>query len=242
VFDYDDIPAGYYDSRITKGPRPQRTWHQLEFRYVKKFLPSGGHLLDIGCASGTFTGTLAWPGTSVGIDPSEKQIAFAQEKYGNPPRCTFQKASLPTLPFPAETFSVATMMQVIEHLPMEILLPGLRDVRRVLKPGGTLIVTTPNYRSPWPVLERVVEMFSPFSYGEQHVVKFTKQSLHSFLTDQGLRVERVTSFMHTAWALSIVLPQIAVACGAMEQRIPFGGLLLCAVCQKAHEGNRPEVR
>ncbi len=55
----------------------------------------------------------------------------------------------PTLPYPDGYFSTVTMLAVFEHVPMDSLMSLLREVRRVLEPGGVFVMTTPAGWTGW---------------------------------------------------------------------------------------------
>lgn len=104
-----------------------------------------GSVLDIGCGDGLFTDIL-FEGrrsevhlTGVDMDYSEVRLARRRGCYDQ-----VLVASGGLLPFPAETFDVVLCNSVLEHIPH----PGtvLREMRRVLKPGGTLVLTLPSTR------------------------------------------------------------------------------------------------
>jgi SAM-dependent methyltransferase len=99
------------------------------------------------------------------------------------------------LPFPNGHFEVALFCEVIEHLPQDAL-AALLEIKRVLKPGGYLIVTTPNVGR----LENVVRMltrqniYDPYSgYGVyvRHNREFTTDELSKLLNHAGFEVEKM---------------------------------------------------
>ena len=109
-------------------------------RFVQRRLPPGGTLLDVGAASGVFVKMAVDVGIdAVACDFSHEALAYAREHF-----------QLRTLACPAEaidapndSYDVVTMFHTIEHLPDP--LQVLREMRRVLKPGGFLFLETPNY-------------------------------------------------------------------------------------------------
>ncbi len=110
----------------------------------------GRYLLDIGCASGTYTVRLAERFTHVeAIDVEPKRLRiFADRLAGSPlsDRIGLSLASAETMPYRTDTFDAVTAIEVLEHIPH--LDAALAEVYRVLKPGGWFFVTGPNRYFP----------------------------------------------------------------------------------------------
>jgi 2-polyprenyl-3-methyl-5-hydroxy-6-metoxy-1,4-benzoquinol methylase len=101
-----------------------------------------GCLLDIGCGNGLFLDQMRHFGWDVaGVEPDGKAVSVAREKFGLE---VFQ-GSLEGARFADGRFDAITMSHVIEHVPDPIGL--LKECRRVLKPGGRLVIVTPNIKS-----------------------------------------------------------------------------------------------
>lgn len=176
-FNYDGIPKGYYDSVLRQGNPIRRLWHVSKFERVLDYLPErpDQSILDIGCFAGTFLSLVPEHRfkRQVGVDILPEQIAYANANYGTPFREFKHIASIRDLSTIKEQFDCVTLIEVIEHLqPNEIrtLMDGIVDR---LKPGGKLVLTTPNYASAWPLIEVLLNKVSEVSYEEQHVTKFT---------------------------------------------------------------------
>ena len=108
------------------------------------YLGSGspGRLLEVGCGSGRFLNRMRKAGWAVeGIDFDPVAAARVEEKYGIP----VAVGSLPELGYPEGAYDVVAMSQVIEHVPDPVAL--LQECRRVLRPGGRLVLSTPNASS-----------------------------------------------------------------------------------------------
>jgi hypothetical protein len=76
----------------------------------------------------------------------------------------------------------------------------------VLCPGGRLLITTPNYRSFWPIMEWAVDRLNmaPKMAGEQHISRFHPSSLTKMLNESGLRMEYAGSIYNLSPFLSLV--------------------------------------
>jgi ubiquinone/menaquinone biosynthesis C-methylase UbiE len=98
---------------------------------------------DIGCADGYGTQYLAdYTKDTTGVDYSEATIAEARKKHAAKTNLTFKSGSVPPLPLESESCDVITAFQFIEHIHDR--LGFMKEVYRVLKPGGVFLCTTPN--------------------------------------------------------------------------------------------------
>ncbi len=117
-------------------------------RFALPYLKSGQRLLDIGCGPGTITVGLAAivaPGEVTGMDLAESQIALARERAAEHKlqNTRFITGSVYEVPFPNETFDVVFCHTVFEHLKEPV--PAMREIRRVLKPGGVAALRCPDW-------------------------------------------------------------------------------------------------
>lgn len=108
-------------------------------------LAPGEAVLDIGCGTGTLAlaaaDRVAPNGTVHGIDPSGEMLARARSKARKRAAAvTFEEAAAETLPFPDERFDVVLSTVMLHHLPRKVREACLAEVRRVLRPGGRLLV------------------------------------------------------------------------------------------------------
>lgn len=120
----------------------QRCFFAYEFarEYVK-----GKHTADIGCADGYGTQYLAdYTLSTVGVDYSEATIAIAREKHKAKHNLSFKSGSVPPIPLESESVEVVTAFQFIEHIQDRV--GFMKEVYRVLKPGGVFLCTTPNIK------------------------------------------------------------------------------------------------
>jgi SAM-dependent methyltransferase len=102
-----------------------------------------GRLLDVGCATGLFVAAARDAGwAATGIDASAWAVARAAERC---PQATFRQGLVDHLDFPAGSFDVVTLWDVLEHVPQP--LPALHRVRGWLAPGGCLFLSLPDAES-----------------------------------------------------------------------------------------------
>lgn len=130
----------------------------LHQRLVKPYVVARewvkGDLLEVGCGEGRgIDWLLPTIRSYTAIDKIEIAIAGLREKY---PTSKFVDGHLPPLPFEDLSFDSVVSFQVIEHIDQDVLF--LKEIQRILRPGGVALLTTPNRpmslsRNPWHVRE-----------------------------------------------------------------------------------------
>jgi len=127
-------------------------WHSLVRSHLRPEIDlAGRRILEIGCGRGGFSCWLAGrprpPRDLVAADFSETAVAkgreFARRKGLD--NITWRVADIQQLPFADDTFDTVISCETIEHVPDPA--RAVRELARVLKPGGRLLLTTPNYCS-----------------------------------------------------------------------------------------------
>jgi SAM-dependent methyltransferase len=108
---------------------------------IDSWLPKEvGRLLDAGCARGEATVVYARRAThAAGIEVDPGELAAARERY---PALELVQARCEAIPFPNGSFDAVVCADVLEHVEDEV--QSLVELRRVLAPGGILILTTPH--------------------------------------------------------------------------------------------------
>src|SRR5688572_19466148 len=106
--------------------------------YVRRF----ERICDLGCGAGWISGVLGHFGKTLGVDLSDVERARARF-----PNCEFISENILEWQHPREAFDVVVSGEVIEHIPYSSQGDYLRICFDLLKPGGSLILTTPNKRT-----------------------------------------------------------------------------------------------
>lgn len=140
--DYTQIAQDFSDTR-------SRPWP--EFSVFLKLMKPPVKLLDIGCGNGRLYDFFARSDQAeqifyTGIDNNPALIKIAKKKH---PDADFRIADALALPFPPKSFDSVWCIAVLHHLPAsELRLKALKEMRRVLKKNGTLMLAVWNLRQP----------------------------------------------------------------------------------------------
>jgi len=160
----------------------RRRHYALRCRTVRHAHPSGGQLLDVGCGTGGFLRELCcddnWQG--MGVDINESALSVAR-RQGVKVLC----GQLRDVRFPNAYFDVVTMWDVIEHIPDPI--GTLAEIRRILKPGGRFLLSTPNSKG-WQA-RFWVSHWAGWDV-PRHLQVFSPQTLHRLLEETGFELVR----------------------------------------------------
>jgi ubiquinone/menaquinone biosynthesis C-methylase UbiE len=165
----------------------KRSW------FINYLRTINGTMLDIGCNNGNLAFLLRKQGVPpeqlnyIGVDIAEKSIECA--KHRDVPGAKFQVGSAHELDFSDESFDAVTLVEVIEHMPDQA--HAIREATRVLKPGGLLLLSTPNAEcTPW-LFDESLRFFARRLFGMKNVDKdspLTQSALERILTEAGLEM------------------------------------------------------
>lgn len=178
----ENLPIGYYDkileSGMSKNKGIQSNWHNTTFSKIKNYISTEQVHLDYACGPGTFIGKYA-NSNSVGVDLSDDQINYAKVKYSHHGEFIYYKD------FDKEKFKnhfdVITVIGLLEFLDDDANLDVLEDLDYMLKSGGILLMTTPNFRSSMTFLVMILNKLSKVNYKQQHINRFNKKSAYELL-------------------------------------------------------------
>jgi SAM-dependent methyltransferase len=170
-------------------------------------LPAPAAVMDAGCGSGRTLEELDHLGPVSGIElnPDAAEVARGRGDFD------VRIGRLEELPWEDATFDLITCLDVIEHTPDDR--ATLRELRRVTRPGGWLLVTVPAYQALWSLHDEA----------NHHYRRYARGSLRAVAKDSGWEVARMTSFN------SLLLPPAAVVRLAQRGR-------------HANENYNPELR
>lgn len=168
-------------------------WHISKRKTVRllinKFLTlKNPRILDIGCGTGQNLYELKKLGDAWGVDKSSKAVIFCKKRG-------IKKVKVGTCyntSFKDSFFDVITLLDVLEHTNDQ---KTLKEISRVLKPGGLLVITVPAFNWLWSRWDEVLH----------HKRRYTKQSLERLLKKNHFLVKKISyRYMY------LVLPALLV--------------------------------
>jgi dolichol-phosphate mannosyltransferase len=166
---------------------PQRYWQRSRHHIVTSWARGAGLTLDSGCGSSMIVQSLT---NAIAMDYN-----FAKARYLHRRNIPALRGSAFALPFRDETFDCVVSSQVIEHIPREQVL--FDEMWRVLRPGGILIIGTPDYATwQWRTIEPLYGMVMPWAYRDEHVTHYTRADLSALLERMGFVHEQNAYIAH----------------------------------------------
>jgi len=177
-----------------------------QVRLIQKYA-RGTNLLDIGCAQGFFLFSASKVGyTTKGIEISQDAAAYAIREFG----LDVEAKPFEELRFPESSFDVVTLWQVLEHVPYPLMV--LKEVYRILKPGGLVVASTPNIEGiPAKILRK-----KWWDIKRLHINQFTTKTLADILHNAGFKKMSSVSYRGFV-SLSILLTMMLKYVNAYER-------------------------
>jgi ubiquinone/menaquinone biosynthesis C-methylase UbiE len=174
-----------------------------QFDALRPLVPSRGVVLDLGCGIGRVARYVAphcrelWA-----IDSSEKMLGFAQRRLAALENVRYARCAGTSIPLPDATLDLAYSVLTLQHMEREHAFMLLRELHRVIRPGGAVYLTFPNLLS-----DAYLESFLGYVDGGEvanprRARFYTQQEVERLLPAAGLRISDCT-----------VGTEIVVVCG-----------------------------
>jgi ubiquinone/menaquinone biosynthesis C-methylase UbiE len=168
------------------------------FDLIERQLASEGRtgkqmeILEIGCGAGGMLRPLSRYGRVTGVDIAIDYLQYCKHRGFD----RVVAASGYELPFRDAKFDMVALFDTIEHIPHDQKV--LEEVRRVLKPGGSVFVSVPAYQFLYSQNDRVAH----------HLRRYTAGRLRKVLTDAGLPIRKLSYF--NTFLFPLILPAVMV--------------------------------
>lgn len=187
----EDITKYYSDRTSHHSSTTKQQWDYSEAKFDNFYMPllkrierlsNGKQILDVGCSNGAFLKAAerrGWSAEGLELETSSYQVALQNGLH-------VRNEDLVSCAFPDQAFDIVTMWQLIEHLsaPREF----ITEIKRILRPGGLLVISTPNVQSiAWKLLREQWGAVEP----EVHLHLFTVKSLKYLIQDVGFETKAI---------------------------------------------------
>ncbi len=191
IREYYSSPIGYIDSidkeleKKRADPHAFDALHAQAMERIERFHPEKGTLLDVGCAHGFFLDYARKRGWKVrGVELARKTADYAKKEFG----LDVVNSSLIDAGFPEGSFDAVVMLEVLEHVMDPV--AELREIARVLRKGGVVYITTPNFDS---LTSREFKQAWECKSYPNHLFYFTRNSINALLRKAGLEPVHLAS-------------------------------------------------
>ena len=144
-------------------------------------------ILDVGCGTGANLEMLSEFGDASGVDVSAEAVAFCHARGLE----NVKQAVAEALPFEDGSFELVTSLDVVEHLDDDV--AGLKEMRRVLRADGRVLLVVPAFMFLWGVQDDV----------SNHRRRYTRPELRKAVLEAGFEIERASY-----WNISFFVPTL----------------------------------
>ena len=145
----------------------QRSWQRKRYHALVRMARDCERVLDVGCGSSQVLDGLPQ------ADGCDVRLNKLRHKRGR--SRALVRASVFDLPFHSNYYDAVIFSQVIEHLSRDPKI--LSEIVRCARPGGYVIVGTPDYATWWTTIEKVYGFVQPDGYADEHITHYTYDSL-----------------------------------------------------------------
>ncbi len=167
---------------------------------------AGDLILDMPCGRGFYLNMFRYASDCklVGAELDWEIMGKARRNVGHLPDVALHNVDIYAMPYADDTFDAAILSEILEHLDHDV--DGLREVYRVLKPGGVVAITVPNADYPfwWDPINKTLELLfkTHIQHGPlagiwaNHVRLYRREQLREAVLAAGFEVEEERAFTH----------------------------------------------
>jgi len=166
--------------------------HRLILQTLETKLPDWREkeILDVGCGTGAILRRLGSPEKNVGVDLAEEAISFCRRRGLS----NVRQGDICALPFGDVSFDAVICSSVLYHQWVSDVAAAVREMRRVLRPGGLLLVNVPAFRF----------LHSAHDIAVMTARRFRRPEIRRLLLEQGFAIQRLTYWTSLLFPLAVV--------------------------------------
>jgi len=166
--------------------------HQVIFQTLESELPDwrDKEILDAGCGTGSILKQLGNPAKNVGVDLAPEAVSFCRQRG----LTNVQQADICALPFVSASFDVVVCSSVLYHQWVKDPAVAVRELHRVLRPGGLLLLNVPAIRF----------LHSAHDEAVMTAHRFKKSEIRQLLCDNGFAIRRLTYWTTLLFPLAVI--------------------------------------
>jgi SAM-dependent methyltransferase len=170
-----------------------RALHRLVFDTLEQQLPDWREkaILDAGCGTGAILKRLENAKESVGVDLAPEAISFCHERG----LTNVQQADITALPFADASFDAVICLSVLCQQRVRDAGDAVRELSRVLRPNGLLLLNLPAFRF----------LHSPHDVAVMTARRFTKNEIRSLLQENGFVIRKLTYWTTLLFPLAVLV-------------------------------------
>jgi len=189
---YDSVPGDVYTRASKTWFLPRRWWHEHKNNTLLEAIPPESEsVFDVGFGSGTlFEGLKDTDIQLFGLDLGSDFIKHVHSEYGD--RASIFQSDALHIPLREKMMDSVVCSEVLEHVPDPM--KAIEEIYRILKPRGTLLITTPNISLRWTILEALWTRVRRELIETEHVA-FTRRRLRYNLIKSGFKIQENRVFM-----------------------------------------------
>lgn len=193
---YHSQPTDIDTTAVESNLRVQREWHREKLENALLHLNlDGKKVLDLACGSGGLTRKLkriCRSATIFGMDFNAKAISYAKTRDSGVKGLKYLVGDAENIPFKDNFFDIVIGLDMLDHIPDYK--KSMREINRVLKKDGDVVLTVENHHSLWPVVEYLWYLRSYFGNARDlrhvHVVHFTPKTFNELIENTGFSVKK----------------------------------------------------
>lgn len=228
------IPPNYQYKAIRSKNYLQANWHRNKIVVIQKLLDLNKNtsVMDLGTGSGNFE-LAFWKKVKniLAVDYNDEAISFltgqlSQRHIKNIHTLVTDIREL-NKSKDVGKYDFIILTDVIEHIRISEAREVISQLKKFLNNNGKIVVITPNCKSPWIILEWILDKTAILpKFNQQHLAKYHKGNLSQMFLNQGYKMDKISSFNLFSFLipnkeLSRVLTNLEISLS-----LPFGNLLI----------------